>query len=249
AAMTLGRHVSLDGTLISVLRNYGIERRTGETLALYLPRLDAEMIKRLKARLGTLPPSGTPAEGLVPFEEEAGLDWFIRKVKEQKDEESLLTFLSGFFSRQGDTPEQRRARGRAFLEECGGTADGVVKMAEETRPCYATTAKLLERPLDQFEKEFRLEQEKRAGNPVFRTLFPAASHMRLSQARADVHRALLAAALDVQLDGPDALKNLPDPVASGPFEWTAFEGGFELRSTFKPTDGKPWSLIVGRRGK
>src|SRR5262249_43543153 len=49
AAMTLGRHVSLDGTLISVLRNYGIERRTGETLALYLPRLDAEMIKRLKA--------------------------------------------------------------------------------------------------------------------------------------------------------------------------------------------------------
>ena len=31
--MTLGRHVSMDGTLITVLLNYGIEYRTGETLA------------------------------------------------------------------------------------------------------------------------------------------------------------------------------------------------------------------------
>ena len=29
----------------------------------------------------------------------------------------------------------------------------------------------------------------------------------------------------------------------------AFEGGFELLSRFKPTDDKPWLLIVGQRGK
>src|SRR3954453_23218104 len=33
-AMTLGRHVSMDGSLITVLLNYGIEHRAGETLAL-----------------------------------------------------------------------------------------------------------------------------------------------------------------------------------------------------------------------
>jgi hypothetical protein len=248
-AMTLGRHVSMDGSLITVLVNYAIERRTGEVLARYLPGLDAGTIRRLKARLAALPPPGTPARGLVPFEEKAGLDWFIRKTNEQKDKESLLAFLSAFCSRHGDSPEQSRERGRAFLEECGGTADGVVKMAEETRPCYPMTAKLLELPLDQFEKEFQLESSKRAGNPLFRTLFPAVSHMRRSQARADVYRALLAAAIDVQLDGSDALKDHPDPVAGGPFEWVAFEGGFELRSKFHPTDGKPWTLTVGRRGK
>ena len=88
-AMTLGRHVSLDGSLITVLVNYAIEHRTSETLALYLPKLNAEMIKSLKTRLGALPPFGTPAEGLVPFEEKAGLDWLIRKIKEHERQGKL----------------------------------------------------------------------------------------------------------------------------------------------------------------
>jgi hypothetical protein len=122
-------------------------------------------------------------------------------------------------------------------------------MAEEARPSYARTAKMLELPLDQFGNEFAVEAKKQDGNPVFKTLFPACSSLRLSQARADVRRALLATALDVQLDGPEAVKNHVDPVAGGPFELIAFEGGFELRSKFKPADGRPWVLVVGRRGK
>jgi hypothetical protein len=250
-AMTLGRHATRDGVLLTALINIGIEQRTGDTLARYLPTLNAEVIRRLKARLGALPPAGTLAEGVGTFEQKAGLDWLIRKVKEQKDPESLAAFLGTYCGRGGDSPEQARARGRAFLEECGGTADGVVKMAEETRPCYAMGAKMLELPLDQCEKEFALEAKRRAGNPAFKTFFPPVSSLRLSQARADISRALLATALDVQLEGPDALKKHPDPVVGGPFELVAFEGGFELHSKFhKPDDGKPWVLIVGqRRGK
>jgi hypothetical protein len=248
-AMALGRHVSMDGTLITVLQNYAIESRAGETLALRLPKLSAPEIKSVKARLGTLPPGGTPAGGLVPFEEKAGLDWLIRKIKEQKDKDSILAFVTSFCSRRDDTPEQSRERGRAFLEECGGTLESVLKTAEETRPCYTLTAKLLELPLEQFEKEFAAETKKLDANPVFKTFFPAASAMRRSQARADIRRALLAAALDVQLDGTGALNNHPDPVAGGPFELLTFEGGFELRSNFKPADEKPWVLIVGQRGK
>ena len=131
----------MDGTLITVLQNFGIEYRTSDTLALYLPKLSAPEIKGLKARLDALPPSGTAAAGLVPFEEKAGLDWMIRKIKEQKDKESLLAFVTSFCSMRNDTPEQSRERGRAFLEGCGGTADGVLRMAEETRPSYTRTAK------------------------------------------------------------------------------------------------------------
>ena len=207
------------------------------------------MIKSLKTRLGALPAGGTPAGGVVPFEEKAGLDWMIRKIEEQKDKESLLAFLSAFCSRPQDTPAESRERGRVFLEECGGTRESVVKMAEETRPCYALAAKMLELPLGQFEKEFQLESKKRADNPVFKLLFPAVSSMRLSQARADVRRAQLATALDIQLDGPVALKNHRDPVFGGPFERIALDGGFELRSKYVPTDGKPWVLIVGQGGK
>src|SRR5438046_2379089 len=71
-AMTLGRHVSMDGVLITVLLNYAIENRVGETLAPHLPGLEPELLKGLKSRLAGLPPAGTPARGLVPFEQEAG---------------------------------------------------------------------------------------------------------------------------------------------------------------------------------
>jgi hypothetical protein len=122
-------------------------------------------------------------------------------------------------------------------------------MAEAIRPCYAMGARMLESPLDQCEKEFALEAKQRAGNPVFKTFFPPVSSLRLSQARADISRALLATALDVQLEGPAALKKHPDPVVGGPLEWVAFEGGFELHSKFHKPDGQPWVLIVGQRGK
>ena len=248
-AMTLGRHATRDGTLLTALINIGIENRTGDTLGRYLPRLNAEAIQKLKTRLGALPPAVTLAEGVAIFEQKAGLDWLIRKVKEHKDPESLVAFLSRYCGRGGDSPEQARVRGRAFLEECGGTADGVVKMAEEIRPCYAIGARMLELPLDQCEKQFQLEATKHSRNPVFKMIFPPVVSLRRSQARTDVFRALLAAALDVQLGQPDALKSHPDPVVVGPFEMVKFDGGFELRSKFKPESGDPWVLIAGRRGK
>ena len=109
-ALTLGRHVSLDGSLIGILVSYAIEGRVSETLALNLTKLDAKTIQDLKSRLGALPQAGTPTAGLVPFEEKTSLDWSIRKVKEAKDKESLVAFLSPLCGRPGDSPEQSRLR-------------------------------------------------------------------------------------------------------------------------------------------
>jgi hypothetical protein len=244
AALTLGRHVSLDGSLIGVLVGYNIEARTSESLALNLPKLSAGMIPELKNRLAALPQGGRPAAGLRKCEEKT-LDWFIRKVKEAKDKEGLLAFLS-FVGISEGKDRDAGDKARAFVQECGGTAAGVIKFAEEARPCYALMAQELDLPLDQFEKAFERETIQRAGNPVFKVFFPALSKCRRSQARADVHRVLLSAALDVQLDNRDALKNHPDPVVGGPFEYAPFAGGFELRSKFLTGDGKPWALTVGR---
>lgn len=90
-------------------------------------------------------------------------------------------------------------------------------------------------------------------------LFPGLDRMRWSLARAEVRRALLAAAIAVQLDGPGALKNHFDPVAGSPFDHQPFDGGFELRSRWKTDDSipahwqmddqfnKPPVLVVGKR--
>src|SRR5262249_37224460 len=247
AALTLGRHLSLDGSLISILVCYRTERLMGETVALYLPRLDAQTVKDLKTRLDALPPRGGPAAALQSFEVK-GCDWLVRKIKDTKDKESLLAALSATLD---EPPDQART----FVEACGGTKDGVLKMAEEARPCFALLGKKLGLPLDQFEKEWKDEEMKRAGNPVFKRFFPALAQMGWRSAQADVRRAMLSAALAVRLDGKAALKKHPDPVVGGPFGYVAFEGGFEVRSKVSgrpvphPQDDQPVTLTVGRRGK
>jgi hypothetical protein len=261
AALILGRHTSQNGVQIAVVVGYSIEHRLIETLALSLPKLSADEIKKLKTRLDNLPPGGTPAAAMK-FEEKGFLDWFVREVKEKKDKESLLDLLSQYIRDQADSPERSREKGRAFLEECGGTAEGILKCAEQSRQSYERMAKQLVLPLNQFEEGFEREVKKQNGNPVFHVFFPALDRVRWSHARMDVRRALLSAALGVQLDGREALMKRPDPVVGGSFEYTAFEGGFELRSKLKLDEklrtkwklvderaAEPLALTVGRRGK
>jgi RNA polymerase sigma factor (sigma-70 family) len=256
AALTLARHVGRDHTLDSFWAGYEIEQRLGEALALYLPRLDAPTVKDLRTRLDSLPPGGSVATATLRMEE-AMLSWIAGEVQEAKDGESLLDFLSQLGTGPNQ-PEKRRAEGRALLADCGGTAAGVLRFTEEMRRHAAPLAQTLDLPPDQVDRELRREEKKLAGNPVFKVFAPVVHKVRVRQARADVRRALLAAALAVRLDGPAALKEHPDPVAGGPFERIAREGGFELRSRCRPDeewhvppeppDDEPLTLRVGRPG-
>jgi hypothetical protein len=252
-AMTLGRHVSLSGTNIMLLVGNAIEHFTIETLASCLPKLDARTIKDLKTRLAALP-AGMTIEAALASEEKGYLDWFVRMVQEAKDNNSLvaqLTALSQASGPEGKTNDAaERARkaseeAQALLEQCGGSAAGVLKRAEETRSSYRLLAKKLELPLEDFAKQFEREQTRQADNAVFKMFFPAIVNVRRAQARLQIRRALLSAALAVQLDGRDALKDHPDPVVGGSFEYVAFPGGFVLQSTFQMD--QPLTLTVGRR--
>jgi hypothetical protein len=249
AAMTLGRHASLDGSLPSILTGYAIERRLSETLARHLPQLDPRTIKDLRKRLGALPVGGGLATA-VRQEQLLETGWFVGKVKEAKDKESVLAFLGRLWG----SPEEARA----LLEDCGGTPAGVVKYTEELRAWYPLLARQMELPLGRFEKEQERAARKLAANPMYRRFAPPVIRCRWLKAQAEVRRALLSAALAVRLDGKGALKDHPDPVIGGPFGHVAFEGGFELRSKWKPDERvrskwklvpEPLVVVVGRRGK
>jgi hypothetical protein len=246
AALTLGHHVSLDGSLIGVLVGYAIEARVNETLATFLPRLDATLLAQLKNRLDAVPAGNRPALAIRQCEENT-VDWVISRVKTAKDKESLVRLLT-LIGISEEKPGDVNAKARSFVEECGGSAEGVIKFAEEARPSYALMAKILDLPADQFEKEFDRESKRQAKNPFFNVFFPAVGKVREAQARAEVRRDLFLAAVAVARDGRDALKAHPDPMGGGTFEFIPFEGGFELRSKFQGADGKPITLIVGKRG-
>ena len=245
SAMTLGRHISVDGSLIAVLVGYNVEARAIETFAQALPTFNPQTIKDVKTRVEALPPFGTEATALLACEKES-LDWFIRKVKETKKKEDLLKFLSWVgISEENDRDTGSRAA--EFLKECGGTAEGVTNFAVGTLPSYDKLAKSLSLPLDEFEKEFELESIRQASNPVYKLFFPALAKAHQSGVRADVRRALFLAALAVQLDGQSVLKDNLDPFGGGRFEYAPFKGGFELRSKLNGQDEKPVKLTVGHR--
>ena len=160
----------------------------------------------------------------------------------------MLAFLSQLCGWKSESSEKNRERGRTFLAQCGGTAHGVLKYAQEMQQSYAQMAKTLDLPSDQAAKKFEREEKKLANNPVFKVFAPVLHNILRRQAQANVRRALLSATLAVQLNGRDVLKNHSDPVVGGSFEYIAFDGGFELRSKAK-LDAEPLTLTVGRRGK
>ena len=237
-AMTLGRNISLDGSLIAVLVGYSIEHRMIETLAVELPKLDASTIQGVKKRFDALPPFGTVAQALITCEK-ATLEWFAREVVAIKNEERLNIFLTTMTG----SPE----KSRTLVLQCGGNVDGLIKCADRSRESYVVIAAKMDLPPDQFEKELEREMRKQLGNPVFDLLFPAINKVFRAKERSDVYRALFSAALAVQIEGRDALKTHIDPVGGGAFEQVPFDGGYELRSKLKRDDNRPVTLTVGRR--
>jgi hypothetical protein len=232
AALTLGRHMSLTGTNIMLLVGFAIEHLAIETLAHDLPRLDAGLIRGLSTRLDALP-TGMNTAMAMETEETFFLDWIIRKAKGAKDKETLVTALDFINNEPEGKPHGPVNKARAFVEECGGTPEGLLRLAEETRASYKRTVKS--------------EEAKQSANPVYKIFFPAVVNVRRAQARIEARRALLMTALAVQLDGRDALKDHPDPIVGGPFEYVPIPDGFELRSKFKPRENKPITLTVGRQ--
>ncbi len=238
--LTLGRHITADGTLIAVLVGIAIDQSVTNALAEHLPELDKESLKKLAARLDALPPGQGSAEAMRIGEERGGLEWFIRQVKQARDRDQLLALLAEMC----DTREQ----GKDLLQACGCTAEGVLKDAEQARPFYEVVANKMALPPDQFDEEVGAMAKKEAkDNPIFKLLFPAVSKVRRAEARYQTRVALRKAALAILIDGPDAVKRpCRDPFGDGPFEYEPFDGGFELRSKFEAAD-KPVSLTVGRR--
>ena len=242
AMLTMARHLSTDGTLLSWLVGGAIEQQTYILLAAFLPKLGQGELARLGERLGKLPKGGTLA-ACVATEEKAGLDWFIGRVKATKNEEELFQMLAGF---QGENGEPMA---RKVLRQAGGKAEGVVKLAEELRPLYTEFVKKQELTPNDFEKAWNEATGKLKDNGIFALLCPALAKMRHVQARNEVHTALWNAALAVQREGKEALARFQDPYTEGGFRRENFPGGYVLKARTATLEGKLMSLTVGQREK
>jgi hypothetical protein len=245
ATATLGRHVSTDGTIISLLVGYAIEATVTETIAAHLRELDKATLKDLAARWEKLPVGGTLGAAMLTGEEKGGIDWFIRVVNDTKDPAESERFLKAVVG----VEMPNRSAGPLVAALAKRRKEGLIKDAEELRPLYREFAAKEKLPPDQYEKQWN----ERANalmehNPVAAVFTPGLGKCRWAAARHEARSALWKAALAILVDGPDAAKMHRDPFGDGPFDYTPFEGGFELRSKLRHQD-KPVALMVGQRKK
>lgn len=240
ATMTMARHLSADGTLISWLVGAAIEQQMYEVLAQHLRDLGTADRARLAQRIDRLP-TGGPLAACLRTEETAGLDWFIARVKATKGAKDLQNVLALLHGEGGEE------KAKKMLQDAGGTAQGVIRAAEEIRPIYGTFARKLTLPPDRFVREWNAEAERLKNNPVFALLAPALPKVRYADARLETRRAMWKAALAVVERGPEAGKERRDPFGDGPFTYETFEGGFILKAKMTTPDDKPLTLTVGRR--
>jgi hypothetical protein len=220
--LTLCRHVGTDGTLISLVVQMAIEQASIELTARYLPAFDAEDHRRLAARLDALPPGGTISAAVL-MERETAAKWMMRQLRAQNYGVNHAL--------------------EAAVRAAGGPA-GPTKQLEELIANYEELARIAALPRDQFETKWAAAQKKLEGNAFARQLLPALDKVYDAAERNRTVWALLHAAHAVAQGGPDRLKDFPDPVGSGAFEYREFPGGFELKSKLV-YKGQPLVLKVG----
>jgi hypothetical protein len=240
AAITaLGRHAGRDPVMICVLVRYLIEGLAVDLAAPYAPDLNTSYAAAA-ARFKELP-SAPVVRDTLAAEKKLFLDWVIKKMQEEearKPGAGLVLWqnlLSG-----GDAPEALTRI--ADVKEC-------IRFLEGVGPVYDELEKLLALPKAEFDRRYPAFKAKiEAENVLASQYVPAVDQLLAKEQRHQARLAMLMAALAVIEDGPDKLKDIPDPFGDGPFEHRALDKGFELKSKLI-FEGQPVTLTVGHRAR
>ena len=238
AAIAAARHLSVDGSLASVLFGYKLERTITGVLAQSLLRLSPAQLNELASGLGALP-SGFSLGTAFESEKVRRNDFLaIVQAAKTRDEliEQLLKKVPALQSNKGLAGE--------IVDGCGGSIKGFVNCVDQQQSFYAAWARRFALPPEQFEKTYKGEFEELArANPFVRQFTPDLSRFRWAEAYNQTRRALLQAAIAVRLDGPKALNQHPDPYNKTTFSYIPVDGGFRLESLLRE-GGIPISLSI-----
>lgn len=238
ASMTAARHLSLDGTLASVLISYQLEDQISQMLARNLSRLSRPQLRRLATKLSSLPRGAKMADALRS--EQIDRHPLLTVVRGAAGRNDLIVHLSnGVPLLNGD-----QARAQQVVDDCGGSVHGFTACLDQQHTFYELWIARFSEPPGQFESEYNLQLAKSAAaNPLIRFFTPAIPRLRWAEAYTRTRRALLLAAVAVQIDGPAALVRFNDPYRDDLFSFIPLENGFRLESELTDEKG-PIALSI-----
>ena len=224
-AIAAARHLSVDGSLASVLFGYKLEREITGVLARNLLRFSPTQLNELASGLGVLP-SGFSLSTAFESEKVRRND-FLAVVQGAKSRDELIERLL----KRAPALRSNKELAGEIVDGCGGSVKGFVNCVDQQQSFYASWAPRFALPPEQFEKAYKSEIEEFARvNPVIRQFTPALPRFRWAEAYNQTRRALLHAAIAVRRDGPKALHQHPDPFDQNAFSYMPVDGGFRLES-------------------
>ena len=238
AAMAAARHLSVDGSLASVLFAYKMENSITNVLVPNLLRLSPGQLHELTRGLNTLPSGSNLTSALET--EKLSRNELLAIGQNTKTRDELIERVLH------DVPalQSNRALAVKIVDGCGGSVKGFVNCVDQQHAFYVSWAPRFTLPPEEFEKAYKKEfDELSNANPVIQQFTPALPRFRWAEAYEQTRRALLRAAIAVRLDGPEALCRYIDPSDKKSFTYTPVDGGFRLESRLTE-GGIPISLSV-----
>jgi hypothetical protein len=238
AIMALARHVGRDPILISILVRYLIEDTTIDLVTPYVPQIKAPYEKMVAAHKA-LPPAATVQQTL-PIEKKHMAGYVIRELT-RLEKQKPGSWREHWKNMIGpDAPESVKQI---------DTFEEAIRLTEKLLPVYDELEKFFALPEKEFDARYAGFKEKTdAANPLAGVLLPSLDKVRARERRNQARMAMLLAAVAVANDGPEKLKDIPDPFGDGPFEYRKLDGGYELKSKLV-VDDKPVTLTIGARTK
>jgi hypothetical protein len=239
AAMAAARHLSVDGSLASVLFGYKLENSVTGVLVQNLLRLSPAQLHELSRGLNALP-RGSNLSTAFESEKISRDDFLLAIVQGAKTRGELIEQLLHNIPALGSN----RELAAEIVDGCGGSVMGYANCVDQQHSFYVSWAPRFTLPPEQFEKAYKVEFEGLSKtNPVVRQFTPALWRFRWTEAYEQTRRALLYTAIAVRLEGPNALSQHLDPYDKKPFTYTAVDGGFRLESLLTES-GIPISLSI-----
>lgn len=248
AAVALGRNITRDGTLISVLVQFSIENMVYSSVAENFSRFSTEQLQKIVDGMEAGPARGTVADTLTTERSIFIQNWLLRKIEDLRkanpgdDRKAMESIREVATNAVNFWPKIEKAS--------GGTSEGVLRLVHEYSEFRDRVAQAVALPGVEFQaKEGELRAEAaNSPNPFIATgvqafLTSRARELRMLALRAEVH-----AGLEFKLHGESGLNSVPDPSGNGPFKFErfSFEGvdrGFKLTSAFNMPNAATCVLI------
>jgi hypothetical protein len=238
AAEAAARHLSVDGSIASVLFGYKIERELTAVLQNGIVSLTPAELEALESGLARLPRSSTMQAAITA--EKLKRDDLAGIIGNARTRDELISRMAAGIPALGND----RSKAETLVDGCGGSRAGVMDCIAKQRAFFQKWVADFGLPPENYEQQYDpAYAQASVGNPILGEFTPKLSRFRWAEAYNNTRRALLQAAVAVQRGGPQELSRYLDPFDRKPFHYTRVANGFILESALKE-NGKPLSIPV-----